>query len=137
MPITLVFTGIFALFYVFLILNVISFRQKNNLPYGDGNNIEMIRRQRAQGNFAEYVPLALFMLGLMEIADLPKFIILIMAFVLLIGRISHAYGLLIAEGKGIQNRKNLFPRIAGMMLTISYFMVSALICITIGIIKIF
>ena len=58
---TLVITGSYgaALTALFLVLSarVITFRRRNGINLGDGNDPEMLRRMRAQGNFVEYAPL--------------------------------------------------------------------------------
>ena len=43
-------------------------RAKLNVTHGDANDETLRRRVRAHGNFVEYAPLAVVVLGLMEIA---------------------------------------------------------------------
>ena len=56
------YAGILALIYIGLSGYVIQGRFKNKVSLGDNNNADMQKRIRVHGNFAEYVPLALFLI---------------------------------------------------------------------------
>jgi uncharacterized protein len=60
------YAGIFALMYFFLTMRVARRRGQMRIPLGSGGDAELERRIRAHGNFIEYVPLALILLGFME-----------------------------------------------------------------------
>lgn len=82
--------------------------QKANAP----DDIEIQRRSRAFGNFSEYTPWFLLLLALLEIQNWPM-LGAILGLNFLIGRICHAYGLLIAEPQKNDRRW----RGGGMLLT--------------------
>jgi uncharacterized membrane protein YecN with MAPEG domain len=60
------YAGIAALFLVFLSVRVIRLRVRERVSLGHGDNPAVERAVRAHANFAEYVPLALLMLALVE-----------------------------------------------------------------------
>lgn len=66
-PITSVIAAIFGVMLVFLSLRVGLLRSKENIWFLDGGNEELTRRMRAQGDFVEYVPIALFLMALVEL----------------------------------------------------------------------
>jgi uncharacterized membrane protein YecN with MAPEG domain len=117
------FTVIFCLFLVALSINVIRIRRQNKIPYGDGGNDVLARAIRAHGNFVEYVPFALFAIFLVEINMLGRTAVMLMLSMLLLGRISHAAGLLFFEPQ------NKMPRQIGMMLTFASIIFASLVMI--------
>lgn len=76
------YAGLLALLYAVLSLRVIRLRSKLARPFGDGDNDELLRAVRVHGHFAEYVPFALLLLLLMELANGPRWAL-------------HAYGTLL------------------------------------------
>ncbi len=68
---------------------------------------------RAQANALEYIPLMALLLMLAEAQGLPAWALIILAIGTMLGRISHAYGVVWAEPKF----KNFTWRIVGMSLT--------------------
>jgi uncharacterized membrane protein YecN with MAPEG domain len=57
---------------------------------GEGTDEQLRRRIGAQGNFVEYVPLALIALGLIEAHAAPSWMVLAMGSILALGRLLHA-----------------------------------------------
>ena len=68
---TAVFASILALMFIKLSLGVIALRRKNKVSLGAGGVDELERAMRAHGNFAEYVPLGLFLMGALELTVKP------------------------------------------------------------------
>ena len=62
-PITLFTSGVLGLLYMTLTAQVVRQRQKHNVSLGDGGVEAVQIAIRAHGNFAEYTPLALILLG--------------------------------------------------------------------------
>ena len=60
---------------------------------GDGGNDELLLAIRRHGNFVEFVPLAVILMGLLEMNGLSALTIHIFGAVLVIARILHATGL--------------------------------------------
>ena len=66
MKITAFYAGLLALLFLFLSARTITYRRAQQVEIGDGGNRELLRRVRVHGNFAEYVPLGIVLMGLSE-----------------------------------------------------------------------
>ena len=108
MHIIALYAPLFGLLFFVLSLRTIRLRQK--LQVGDGGNAELLRATRAHANFAEYVPITLIILYLMEASGGSHWLIHALTGLLLLGRALHAYGV-------SQVAENLRFRICGMALT--------------------
>lgn len=104
-----IYAGILALLIVWLSLNVIKLRRANKVKLGDGGVPELQNAIRAQGNAAEYIPISLILLVLLELSGTYLWMVHLAGVALIIGRIIHAKGLL---------TENLRYRVLGMQLTI-------------------
>ncbi|KSB91725.1 hypothetical protein AS593_06800 [Caulobacter vibrioides] len=93
LPITSLFAGGFALALVGLSLMVTLRRVKTTILLGEGDDVSLRRRVRAQANFIEYVPLGIIVLALMELQGLPAVAILSLGIALAVGRLLHAIGM--------------------------------------------
>ncbi len=91
--VTSVFASVLALMFIKLSMNVIGFRRKNKVAIGDGGVAELERAIRAHGNFAEYVPLGLFLIGALELNDAPLELVAPLGVLLVVGRYFHAKGI--------------------------------------------
>ncbi|RRH81919.1 hypothetical protein EH244_27965 [Variovorax beijingensis] len=94
LPITSLWTAAFAVALVALSVPVTLRRIKVGVLVGEGADELLRRRIRAQGNFVEYVPLALFALGLLEAQAAPAWMVVAIGGVLGFGRLLHAIGML-------------------------------------------
>ena len=94
-------------------------RRKNQIAIGHNECPEMLRAIRAHSNFAEYVPLCLFAIYLIESQGANPYFIHFLGSLLLIGRISHAYGI-------SQINENFKFRVTGMALTFTSLLSSSL-----------
>ena len=120
---TSVFGSILALMFIKLSFNVIGFRRKNKVSLGAGGVDELERAIRAHGNFAEYVPLGLFLIGALELNGAPTPLVALLGAVLVLGRYFHA--------KGIKEHPPEFTnRVRGMKLTFAVLGLSAIANIT-------
>ena len=113
------YAGILTLMYLGLSGYVIKGRFKNKVSLGDNNIPDMQKRVRAHGNFIEYVPLAIFMIFMMEILEVAPFVVHILGALLIISRALHVYGLMNKEGA------SLF-RAAGTLMTFFVLAMTAL-----------
>lgn len=68
LPITLIFTGIFALILVAFAVPVVVLRAKHDVSFGDGGHEALARAIRGHANFAEYAPIMLFAIAAMELS---------------------------------------------------------------------
>lgn len=124
--VTAFFAGLLGLMFIGLSALVIMARGEAQATLGHGDHEGLKRRIRAHGNFAEYVPFALLLMGLAELGGTAKLIIVFMGAALLIARISHAYNILIAEAR---NPMDLMFRKMGMAGTLTVIGIAALLAI--------
>jgi len=89
----LLFAGLHGLLLLALSAQVSRVRYRLKAGLGDGTNNVLARWIRVQGNFVEYVPMALLLLALLEISGAPSAWILAGGSALLVGRLLHAWGL--------------------------------------------
>lgn len=87
------YAGLLALLYVYLAVRVIKVRVRTKTKLGDGNHPELANAIRAHGNFAEYVPFALLLMGMLNFQGLSPVLIHVMGCVLVLGRVIHAYSI--------------------------------------------
>lgn len=113
-----IYAAIFAIFFVVLSIRIILKRNSLKISLGDAGNKEMQRAIRVHANFAEYVPLCLLMIYLVEQSGVYPWFTHLMCMGLLFGRVSHAYGV-------SQSRENFVYRITGMVLTFTVLIASA------------
>lgn len=116
--ITALYAALAAFMLQYLSVRVIKARHQAGLAMGDGHNFDLTRRIRAQGNFTEYTPLFLIMLGLAEHGGLPLAALHAFGIVFFLGRISHAYSLLKHERYEGEKLQHLpVYRMGGMIAT--------------------
>lgn len=92
-PITAIFTGLLALMLVAISVRVTVLRARKKIDFFDGGDPELGRALRVQGNFIEYVPMTLGLMGLVEWMGVPPWLVYLLGIALVIGRIAHAWGL--------------------------------------------
>jgi len=90
--------SLLSLILVYLSFRVVRYRVKYKVGIGDGGNPILARAIRAQGNFVEYVPLALLLILLVELAGFSAWVVHALGVLLLGGRVWHAQGLGISSG---------------------------------------
>lgn len=98
LPITSIFAACFAIALVALSFPISLRRMKVGDMIGDSADDLLRRRIRAQGNFTEYVPLGVVMLGLVEAQSAPGGVVVAIGTMLALGRGLHAIGMLSASG---------------------------------------
>lgn len=91
--ITLLFASLHVLLMLALAARVVGHRRALKIGIGDGGDTRLARKVRAHGNFIEYVPVALLMLGLLELSGLGAPWLWGLGGTLLLARVLHAYGL--------------------------------------------
>ena len=112
------YAGLLAVFYVLLSFRIILLRKKYRIGIGHGEEMELHRAIRVHGNFAEYVPLALFLLLLLELGQAETWILHTLGSMLLFGRLFHAMGLGKSAGTSM-------PRFLGGVLTYTMMLIAA------------
>lgn len=128
-PVTTFFAALSAFMLVALSVNVIRTRQRTRTIIGDGGNEIMQRAMRAQANFSEYVPMALIMMALLEAHATRSWVLVVLGLLLLAGRASHAYSLLVYEVTFATApiEKRIKFRKAGMIATFFVIVVEAIL----------
>lgn len=66
---------------------------KKKIVLGDGSDQELLRTIRVQGNFVEYVPIALILIGIVEVNEAPRWAVHALGQALLLGRMAHVYSI--------------------------------------------
>lgn len=105
-PAALIYAGLHGLMLVFLSLWVLRYKVRS----GTRGVANAERMSRVQGNFLEYVPMALILLWFVESAGTPTAVVHAMGLTLFSARCLHAYGL------GSTAAAN-YPRMIGALLT--------------------
>ena len=105
-PVTLLYASLLGLLLVFLSIQVLRYRVRANVKGAE----TAASMSRVQGNFVEYVPMAVILMALLESAGVPALALHILGCTLLVARILHAIGL------GYVGSRN-YPRMLGALLT--------------------
>ena len=92
-PVTAVFTGVLALMLVGVSVRVTMLRAKKKVDLFDGGDPALGRAIRVQGNFIEYVPMALALMGLVEWMGAKSWVVYLLGSALLAARVAHALGI--------------------------------------------
>lgn len=92
-PITVLYAAIFGLMLMVLSGRLPIARRKFRIGIGTGGNAELARMIRVQGNFTEYVPMALLLMLLNEMNAPHAMLLHASGIALLLGRLIHALGL--------------------------------------------
>jgi uncharacterized protein len=91
--ITALYGALNALFNIFLALRVASARGEHKVGLGQGDHPALLVAIRAHGNNAEFVPLALIVLLLLEMCGADRSVLHIYGGALFVARIAHWVGL--------------------------------------------
>jgi uncharacterized protein len=102
LPITSVIAGIFAMLMVPLSLQISMRRARVRVVYGDADDRDLRRKIRAHGNFIEYVPTALIVLALVELAGVSATLVWLLGGLFVLSRVLHAIGMLYTSTPALQ-----------------------------------
>ena len=116
LSITPLYIALLGILFLPFTLRVGLYRVKNDISIGDGQDEELIKRNRGQGNFIETVPLAVILILLMELLGAS-------------GTWLHALGILLVGGRllhylGITGLGPFLCRPIGMFSTLSIYLVA-------------
>jgi hypothetical protein len=121
--ITAAYLGILALLYAVLGLQVSRLRRGNQVLFGDGGNIKLRSAIRAHANFAEYVPLIVLMVAMLEISGMPAARVHLLMGALLVAPLLHPLGMYV----GPRTLQFQICRVGGILLTILVLIASAVL----------
>jgi uncharacterized membrane protein YecN with MAPEG domain len=93
LTITSLYASLLGLLLVVLSARVAQARLAHEVSLGDGGHEDLLVAQRGQGNFIEYVPLALILIGLVELNGSPAWVVHALGGTLVLARIAHPFGL--------------------------------------------
>lgn len=93
LPVTLTIAGACALISIWLGLRVSQLRLRHKVLIGDGGNEAVRTRMRAHANFAEYAPIFLILLALVELAKGSTTWLWAVAILFVLGRLLHPFGM--------------------------------------------
>ena len=119
MHITLLYAALLGLLFVLLSIRTLLLRRTLRIAIGDAGNESMLRAMRVHGNFAEYVPLSLLLIYLVEVTGASPLYVHALGAAVIAGRLSHAIGV-------SRMKENYAFRIAGMALTLAPIIVASL-----------
>jgi uncharacterized membrane protein YecN with MAPEG domain len=114
------YLGVLALLYVVLGLQVSRLRRGNRVVFGDGDNIKLRSAIRAHANFAEYVPIIVLLVAMLEMSGLPATRVHLLMGALLVARLLHPLGMYV----GPRTMQFQICRVGGITLTL-FVLVSA------------
>ena len=93
LTITLTTASILGLMFIWLSSRVISARVRSETLIGEGDDTDLLFLIRTQGNFTEYVPIFLIVLGLLESAGANATALMVIAAVFVVARVLHVPGM--------------------------------------------
>jgi len=122
MTVVPLYAGLLALWFLVLSVRVIRARGSGGVSLGDGGDTTLLRRLRAHANFAEYVPLALLLMAMLELGCTSIDVLHALGIALLVARLLHGYAFSFTP-------QFKFGRVGGTLLTFLVLAVAALLCI--------
>lgn len=123
--ITGLYAAFFAIFQMVMIPWIVTARARETVSLGDGESDLLARKTRAYGSFVETVPAVLFLMLIAELSGGPLWSLHALGAVMIVSRLSHAYGMMI--GSGI----NRFCEI-GTILTMAACLAGAALCVVLA-----
>jgi uncharacterized membrane protein YecN with MAPEG domain len=123
MIVTSLYAGLLALIFLALSARVVAVRGRVSL--GDGGDPEVLRRMRGHANFAEYVPLILVMMALLEYQQIAAWQLHAIGATLVFARLIHGIALSFTK-------KWFFGRFFGTVLTFTLLGVCGIFCVVQG-----
>ncbi|EGG99116.1 glutathione S-transfersae-related protein [gamma proteobacterium IMCC2047] len=106
--VTTFYASLVTLLLVWLSINIIKSRQRFKITLGDGNNPRLKLAISAHANAAQYIPIALLLMLLLELNQAHSLLLHLFGLCLLAGRLIHARGIL---------AEHIPTRVRGMQLT--------------------
>ncbi|MEO8143518.1 MAG: MAPEG family protein [Betaproteobacteria bacterium] len=122
---TPIYAGFLAILFFVLSYRVTLLRG-HGASLGDGGNPVLLRRVRAHGNFSEYVPFILLMIGMLELSHFSTYLLHALGITLVVARLLHAYALSFTE-------QFKFGRFWGTALTFILLGVCGVLCLYQGV----
>jgi uncharacterized membrane protein YecN with MAPEG domain len=122
------YAAVLGLLFAMLSFRVANTRRTMRIGLGTGGDRQLERYIRVQGNFAEYVPMALILLTFLELQNWPAWVIHALCAILLIARIVHALGV-------AREPEDIRFRASGMLTTLAILVVVSVLLLAGGILR--
>lgn len=116
---TTVYAALLGILYFAISVRTLRLRRRLQIPVGEGGSATMLRAMRVHANFAEYVPISLLLIFMLEGVVAATWPIHLLGLSLLLGRCVHAYGV-------SAPREDYRYRVVGMTMTFVAMMGAAL-----------
>jgi uncharacterized protein len=101
MPIiTALYAGLLGLMSIAIAYKAGSARGKAGISIGHGDNMDLLLAMRRHANFAEFVPMALILIALLEMNGIPKLAVHGLGASLVVFRACHALGMRVDSVSG-------------------------------------
>lgn len=94
LPVTALYTALLLLLMLALAVHVVRLRMREGISLGDENNRNLQKAMRAHANAAEYIPVVLIAMALLELAGTRAGMLWLYGGAFLLGRVLHAVGML-------------------------------------------
>ena len=119
------YAGLLGLMFLALSIRVIGGRRLARVGLGDGGDLGLQRRMRAQANFAEYVPIVLLLMLLAELQGVSAWILHGVGACLVFRRIAHAVSI-------SRDPEPSGGRVVGMAFTFTALGLSSVACLAVA-----
>ncbi len=90
--ITPLYAAVLALLFIALSVRTLRLRRTLRVGLGDQGDRQILRAMRVHANFAEYVPLTLVLILMLELQGISNAPVHFLCACLVIGRVAHAFG---------------------------------------------
>lgn len=120
------YAAVLGLMFVAISFRVANTRRTMRIGLGTGGDRQLERYIRVQGNFAEYVPLALILLTFLEMQAWPAWLVHTLCALLLVARAVHALGV-------AREPEDIRFRVTGMVTTLSILIATSVLLLAGGI----
>lgn len=91
-PATSLYAALLGLLVLYLAFRVVKLRRAQKVGLGDGGDEQVAHAMRVMANFTEYVPLAIILIGLLELNSTPRWMIHTYGAALVFARLYHLQG---------------------------------------------
>lgn len=113
------YAALLAIVFVILSVRTIRLRRRLRIALGDAGNPTILRAIRTHSNFAEYVPMTLLLILMLELQGAHPALVHLLGLCLLVGRVLHAFGV-------SRDKEDYRFRVGGMTLTFGALLGAAL-----------
>lgn len=93
LPITALTAAICAIMLLITAIDTVRHRISGKVAFGDGGNPRIVSASRSHGNLAEHAPLAIILIGCLELAQAHHLALTAIAVLFLFARAMHVVGL--------------------------------------------